>query len=70
MNSVVTTNPRVMHGVPCFSGTRVTVQTFFDWLEEGNSIDYFLEQFPSVKRDQVLAVLESAREHTLAGAGR
>ena len=70
MEAIVTSNPNIMHGTPCFTGTRVAVQTFFDWLEEGSSIDYFLEQFPSVKREQVIAVLESAREHTLAGAAQ
>ena len=68
MKSVVKIDSKVMHGTPCFSGTRVAVQTFFDWLEEGNSVNYFLEQFPSVKREQVLTLLESAREHALAEA--
>ncbi len=68
MDPVVRIDPKVMHGTPCFAGTRVAVQTFFDWLEEGNSIDFFLDQFPSVKREQVLTLLESAREHTLAEA--
>ena len=68
MESVVKIDPNVMHGTPCFAGTRVAVQTFFDWLEEGNSIHYFLEQLPSVKREQVIALLESARNHTLAEA--
>jgi uncharacterized protein (DUF433 family) len=70
MNAVVTSNPNIMHGTPCFAGTRVAVQTFFDWLEEGSSIDYFLEQFPSVQRAQVIALLESARQHTLAGTAQ
>jgi uncharacterized protein (DUF433 family) len=61
MESVVKVDPKVMHGTPCFSGTRVAVQTFFDWREEGNSVDYFMEQFPSVRREQVMALLEAAR---------
>jgi uncharacterized protein (DUF433 family) len=65
---IVTTDPKVMHGTPCFAGTRVAVQTFFDWIEEGNSIDVFLEQFPSVSRDQIIALLESAKQHALADA--
>jgi len=52
MESPIKIDPKVMHGTPCFSGTRVAVQTFFDWIEEGSTIDYFLEQFPSVKREQ------------------
>jgi uncharacterized protein (DUF433 family) len=65
MENVITIRADVMHGEPCFSGTRVAVQTLFDWLEEGHDIAYFLEQFPSVKHEQVIAVLESARRHTL-----
>jgi uncharacterized protein (DUF433 family) len=56
----IKSTPNIMHGTPCFAGTRVAVQTLFDWLEEGHSIDYFLEQFRSVKREQVQEVLESA----------
>ena len=50
-----------MHGTPCFDGTRVAVQTFFDHLEDGYSIDGFLEQFPTVKREQVLQLLAQLR---------
>jgi len=57
-----------MHGTPCFSGTRVPVQTLFDWLEEGHGIDYFLEQFPSVRREHVISVLESAKRQTVEAA--
>ena len=72
MTSAVTTDPNVMHGTPCFSGTRVPVRTLFDWLEEGHDIDFFLEQFPSVKRQQVIAVLEAAGRRTVeeAASGR
>ena len=44
MEPVVTRNPNVMHGAPCFAGTRVTVQTFFEHLEAGYALDGFLEQ--------------------------
>lgn len=64
----IKSTPKIMHGTPCFAGTRVAVQTLFDWLEEGHSIDYFLEQFPSVKREQVLEVLESAKRRTIEQA--
>jgi len=50
-----------MHGTPCFAGTRVAVQTLFDYLRAGYSIDGFLEQFPTVGREQVLQVLELMR---------
>jgi uncharacterized protein (DUF433 family) len=58
MKSVVTINPKVMHGAPCFAGTRVTVSTLFDHLEAGYTIERFLEQFPTVRREQVVALLE------------
>jgi uncharacterized protein (DUF433 family) len=68
MKSAVKSDAKVMHGTPCFAGTRVAVQTLFDWLEEGQTIDYFLEQFPSVKREQAVAVLESAKRRAVEDA--
>lgn len=62
MEPVVTINPKIMHGTPCFAGTRVAVQTFFDHLEAGYTIDGFLEQFPTVRREQVLGLLELLRK--------
>lgn len=61
MEPVITTNPEVMHGTPCFTGTRVAIQTFYDHLEAGYTIDGFPEQFPTVKREQVLPFLEMLR---------
>jgi uncharacterized protein (DUF433 family) len=61
-NNVVTINPKVLGGTPCFAGTRVPVKSLFDHLEGGYNVDYFLMQFPSVKRDQVMAVLENSRQ--------
>ena len=58
---MVTINPKVLGGVPCFAGTRVPVKALFDHLESGYNIDYFLMQFPSVTREQVQAVLENSR---------
>jgi uncharacterized protein (DUF433 family) len=51
-------NPEVLGGTPVFTGTRVPVRSLFDHLEVGESIDDFLEGFPSVRRDQVIALLE------------
>jgi uncharacterized protein (DUF433 family) len=62
MDNVVTTNPKVLGGIPCFAGTRVPVKSLFDHLEGGYNVDYFLTQFPSVKREQVMAVLEKSRQ--------
>jgi uncharacterized protein (DUF433 family) len=60
--SVVTRNPDVMGGTPVFRGTRVPVQTLLDYLEAGDSIDEFLEGFPSVSRQLVIAFLEEAKD--------
>jgi len=57
---VVSRNPEVMGGAPVFYGTRIPVQTLLDYLEAGESIDEFLEGFPSVTRQQVIAFLEEA----------
>ncbi len=51
-----------MGGTPVFAGTRVPVQTLIDYLEGGDSIDDFLEGFPSVRREQVISFLEEAKE--------
>ena len=48
-------------GATVFTGTRVPVETLFDYVEAGETLDEFLRQFPTVTREQVLAVLESAR---------
>lgn len=61
MDPIVTSNPKVMHGTPCFAGTRVAVQSFYDHLEAGYTIDGFLDQFPTVKREQVVRLLELLR---------
>lgn len=57
---IITRNPNVMHGEACFAGTRVTVQTFFDHLEGGYTINGFLEQFPTVQREHVVRLLALA----------
>jgi uncharacterized protein (DUF433 family) len=65
---VISRNPEVMGGTPVFFGTRVPVQTLLDYLEAGDSIDDFLEGFPSVQREQVIAFLEDAKDRLLAAA--
>ncbi len=65
---IISTDPEVMGGTPCFAGTRVPVQTLLDYLEAGDSIDDFLEGFPTVKRTQVIAFLETATEQLVASA--
>lgn len=61
MEPFITSNPNIMHGAPCFAGTRVTVQTFFDHIEAGYTLDGFLEQFPTVRRDQLRRLLDVLR---------
>lgn len=66
--SVVHSNPNILGGTPVFVGTRVPVQTLFDHLEAGDSLDRFLDQFPTVTREQAQAALEMARDALIAGA--
>jgi uncharacterized protein (DUF433 family) len=61
-------NPERMSGAPCFFGTRVPVQTLFEYLEGGDSLDEFLDGFPGVTREQAIAVLELARQQLLGRA--
>jgi uncharacterized protein (DUF433 family) len=63
--SVVSCNPEIMGGTPVFAGTRVPVQTLLDYLEGGESIDDFLEGFPSVTREQVMTFLEEAKDRLI-----
>ena len=65
---VIHSNPNVLGGTPVFVGTRVPVQTLLDYLEGGESLDTFLDHFPSVRREQVVAVLELAKRMLIAHA--
>jgi uncharacterized protein (DUF433 family) len=64
--SVVKIDPEIMSGAPCFVGTRVPIPNLLDYLEGGDSIDEFLEDFPTVSREQVISFLEEAKESVLA----
>jgi len=55
-----------MSGAPCFAGTRVPIQNLIDYLEGGDSIEEFLEGFPTVSREQVIAFLEEAKDRVVA----
>ena len=68
MNSVIKIDPEIMSGAPCFAGTRVPIQNLMDYLAGGDSIDEFLEDFPSVRRDQVITFLVEAKQSVLARA--
>jgi uncharacterized protein (DUF433 family) len=62
---LITTSPDVLGGTPVFAGTRVPVQTLIEYLEGGETIDDFLEGFPTVTREQVIAFLEEAKARML-----
>ncbi|MDQ3755136.1 MAG: DUF433 domain-containing protein [Acidobacteriota bacterium] len=59
---LITSSPEIMGGTPVFVGTRVPVQTLIDYLKGGETIEDFLEGFPTVTREQVIAFLEEAEE--------
>lgn len=63
---VIVSDPETMGGTPVFRGTRVPVQTLMEYLEAGESINDFLDGFPTVSREQVIAFLEEAKEKVLA----
>jgi len=66
--AVIHSDPEILGGTPVFVGTRVPVKNLYDYLEGGDSLDEFLNDFPSVTREQAVAALELAREMTEAHA--
>jgi uncharacterized protein (DUF433 family) len=58
---IVWINSKRMSGTPCFSGTRVPIQSLFDHLEGGDNLEVFLQDFPGVSREQAITVLEMSR---------
>lgn len=65
---LISCSPDIMGGTPVFAGTRVPVQTLLDYLEAGETIGEFLDGFPTVKREQVIAFLEEAKARMVATA--
>jgi uncharacterized protein (DUF433 family) len=65
---MIHTDPEILGGTPVFSGTRVPIQNLFEYLEAGDPLDSFLDDFPSVSREQVVAVLEAARQGLVGSA--
>jgi uncharacterized protein (DUF433 family) len=61
LNQYITVDPEIVSGTPVFKGTRVPVKSLFDWLET-ETLDEFLDNFPSVSREQAVAVLKLAAE--------
>ena len=67
-SNLITVDPEIHSGTPVFAGTRVPVKSLFDHLEAGVPLEVFLDDFPSVSREQAIAVLEEARAAILADA--
>jgi uncharacterized protein (DUF433 family) len=63
---VIVASPEILGGTPCFRGTRVPFKNLIDYLEGGYSLDEFLEQFPTVTREQAIQALEEAKQSLLA----
>ena len=59
--SVILRDPEILGGTPCFRGTRVPVDSLLDYLEAGDTLDEFLDNFPSVAREAAIAALEEAK---------
>ena len=68
LRDVVHCDPEILGGIRVFVGTRVPVQALFDHLEGGETLDEFLRQFPSVRREQAIKALDLARDSLLGGA--
>ena len=65
LNGIFHSDPEIMGGTPVFVGTRVPFQNLIDYLEGGESIEDFLDGFPSVKREQVITVIEAAKVRSI-----
>ena len=68
VTTIVHSDPEILGGTPVFVGTRVPLKSLYDHLEAGDTLDEFLESFPSVSRQQAIAALELGREITEAHA--
>jgi len=68
VNALVHSDPEILGGTPVFRGTRVPVRNLIDYLEAGDSLEVFLDAFPTVTREQAIAALEVAREALTARA--
>jgi uncharacterized protein (DUF433 family) len=66
---VIHSDPDILGGIPVFVGTRVPFRNLIDYLERNHSVDEFLDSFPTVSREQVVAALEAAHDAVTAGAG-
>ncbi len=67
-SSIVNCDPEILAGTPVFRGTRVPVRTLFEFLAAGDSLDKYLDAYPSVSREQAATVLEMAGDQLVSGA--
>jgi uncharacterized protein (DUF433 family) len=68
LEQIVHRDPEILGGTPVFRGTRVPIRSLFDYLEGGDTLDEFLRQFPSVQREQAIALLDLAWENLAVDA--
>ena len=68
-NAIIERSDQILGGTPVFAGTRVPVRALIDYLEAGDRLDDFLEDFPTVSREQAIAALELARKALAPDAG-
>lgn len=66
-SSIIVRDPDILGGAPCFRGTRVPFKNLVDYIETGETLDEFLEDFPSVTREMAIQALETAKDVLLAG---
>ena len=64
--NAIISDPDILSGTPCFAGTRVPVRILFEYIESNEALDVFLDDFPSVTRDQAIWVLEKSKQTLLA----
>jgi uncharacterized protein (DUF433 family) len=67
-SKIVVSDPEIMSGTPCFAGTRVPAKTLIDYIEGGDTLDEFLDDFPTVSREMAISFLEEAKNLMLAQA--
>jgi uncharacterized protein (DUF433 family) len=67
--TIIVRDPEILGGTPCFRGTRVPFQNLLDYLEAGDTLDEFLEQFPTVTRQMAIEALETAKDLLLTRIG-
>ncbi len=69
-NLPITIDPNIMSGTPVFRGTRVPVQTLFDYIADEYTLEEFLDNFPTVKREDAIQILEAAPQYLRTGASQ